>query len=156
MSEKISALLVYQISDTLRTLRCALERQGVHVTQVGTCAQAKQQLAGSNPPELIFTGANLPDGTWADILAVAEKAALPVNVIVVARVVDTRFYVEAIEAGAFDFIAPPFIAPDLAYVVRSAAGNAMARRTIHTRASQSAQEALFSPVRPPSAHVVAH
>jgi FixJ family two-component response regulator len=59
----------------------------------------------------------------------AEKATQPVNVIVVSRVVDTRFYVQVIEAGAFDFIAPPFNSTDLAYVVRSAMDNVVARRT---------------------------
>ena len=47
---------------------------------------------------------------------------------VVARVVNTRFYVEAIETGAFDFLAPPFVATDLAYVVRNALDNIVARR----------------------------
>ena len=85
-------------------------------------------LGGQNPAPLVFTDTELPDGTWADILAEAERAAQPVNVIVVARVVDRRFYVEAIETGAFDFLAPPFVATDLAYVVRTALDNVVARR----------------------------
>ena len=85
-------------------------------------------LGGMNPAPLVFTDTQLPDGTWADVLALAQKAKLPVNVIVVARVVDTRFYVEVIETGAFDFLAPPFNATDLAYVVRSAMDNVVARR----------------------------
>ena len=97
-------------------------------------------LGGLNPAPLVFTDTQLPDGTWADILALAEKAKLPVNVIVVARVVDTRFYVEAIETGAFDFLAPPFNATDLAYVVRSAMDNVVARRAAPARAALNAQE----------------
>jgi len=46
----------------------------------------------------------------------------------VARVVDTRFYVETIETGAFDSLAPPFAATDLACMVRSALNNVIARR----------------------------
>jgi FixJ family two-component response regulator len=65
-----------------------------------------------------------------EVLAAAEKAKRPVNVIVVASVVDTRFYVQAIETGAFDFIAPPFNATDLAYIVRSALDNVLARRAL--------------------------
>jgi DNA-binding NtrC family response regulator len=128
MTDKIPALLVHQNSETLAALKRALERQGMHVLQAESRAQAKRILGGLNPVPLVFTDTQLPDGTWADILAVAEKAAQPVNVIVVARVVDTRFYVEAIETGAFDFIAPPFVAIDLAYVVRSALDNVAARR----------------------------
>lgn len=129
MPEKIAALLVHHNSETLTTLKLALERIGVRVTQADSRAQTKHVLSGTNPAPLVFTDAQLPDGTWADVLAIAEKAALPVNVIVVARVVNTRFYVEAIETGAFDFVAPPFDLTDLAYVVRCASDNAVTRRT---------------------------
>jgi len=153
MTEKIPALLVYQNSETLATLKGVLERQGVHVMQAESRAQAKHLLSGLNPAPLVFTDTQLPDGTWADILAVAEEAAQAVNVIVVARVVDTRFYVEAIETGAFDFLAPPFMAADLAYVVRSALDNVTARRTRPPASHQ--QESLFAEVQEPGTHTTA-
>jgi DNA-binding NtrC family response regulator len=87
-------------------------------------------LGGQNPAPLVFTDTELPDGTWVDILAEAGRAAQPVNVIVVARVVDTRLYLDTIETGAFDLIAPPFVATDLQHVVRSALDNVAARRGI--------------------------
>ncbi len=128
MKANISALLVHQNSETLAALKAALERQGLRVVQVETHAQAQRLLGGLNPVPLVFTDIQFPDGTWADVLALAEKASQPVNVIVVARVVDTRFYVEAIETGAFDFIAPPFTTADLDYVVHSALSNVISRR----------------------------
>jgi FixJ family two-component response regulator len=102
---------------------------------------------------LVFTDPQLPDGTWADIVVMAEKAKLPVNVIVVARLVDTRFYVEAIETGAFDFLAPPFNATDLAYVVRSALDNVAARRAARTPTANPAAEELFAEVQETGAQV---
>ena len=114
-------------------LRSALERQNVRILSAESCAQAKRMLGGLSPAPLVFTETHLPDGLWTDVLAVAEKAAQPVNVIVVDRLVDTRFYVETIETGAFDFLVPPFNATDLAYVVRSAVENAAARRMPHSR-----------------------
>ena len=156
MMEGISALLIHQNSDTLRALKYVLEGQGVRVTQAGSRARAKRVLGGLNPVPLVFTDAQLPDGTWADILTLAEKAALPVNVIVVARVVDTRFYVETIEAGAFDFIAPPFNATDLAYVLRVAADNVIARRTALPRTDPGVAAGLLSQVHEPRAHSTPH
>jgi DNA-binding NtrC family response regulator len=146
MTERIQALLVHQNSETLATLKGALERQGMHVIQAESRAQAKRLLGGLNPVPLVFTDTQLPDGTWADILALAEKASQPVNVIVVARLVNTRFYVEAIETGAFDFLAPPFNATDLAYVVRTAMDNVVARRTAHARTVHPAEENLLAEV----------
>jgi len=129
MDEKVKAVLVHHNSETLTALKGVLERLGMHTVQAESRAHAKRLLGGLNPHPLVFTDTQLPDGTWADIVALAAKAAKPVNAIVVARVVNTRFYVEAIETGAFDFIAPPFNATDLAYVVRTAVDNVVARRT---------------------------
>jgi DNA-binding NtrC family response regulator len=146
MKDITSAVLVHQNSDTLRLLTATLERLGVHVTHAGSRAQAKRMLGGLGPAPLVFTDTQLPDGTWADILALGEKAAIPVNVIVVARVVDTRFYVEAIEAGAFDFIAPPFNSTDLAHVIRCALDNVAVRRAKHVGPSPAADAGSYSEV----------
>jgi DNA-binding NtrC family response regulator len=146
MTERITALLVHQNSETLATLKGALERQGMCIIHAQSRAQAKRMLGGLNPAPLVFTDTQLPDGTWADVLALAQKAKLPVNVIVVARVVDTRFYVDVIETGAFDFLAPPFNATDLAYVVRSAMDNVVARRATPARGAPNAQEGLMAEV----------
>jgi DNA-binding NtrC family response regulator len=140
MKERITALVVHQNSETLFSLKCALERQGMCIIQAESRAQAIRMLCGQSPAPLVFTDTELPDGTWADILAEAERAAQPVNVIVVARVVDTRFYVETIETGAFDFLAPPFVATDLAYVVRGELENVLARRGARLPIANSAEK----------------
>src|SRR5437660_11286458 len=127
MTERITALFVHQHSETLATLEGALERQGMRVTHAESRAQARRMLGGLNPPPLVFTDTQLPDGTWADILAEAEKAAQPVNVIVVARLVNTRFYVEAIETGAFDVLVPLVMAGVLTYVISSAIEQVVSR-----------------------------
>src|SRR5271157_1319821 len=147
MTEKIKALLVHHNSETLATLKAALERQGMRVIQAESRAQATRMLGGLNPAPLVFTDTQLPDGTWADMLGVAEKAAQPVNVIVVDRIPNTRFYVEAIETGAYDFLAPPFNATDLAYVVRSALDNVTARRAAHAQTAHPAENELLAEVR---------
>ena len=143
MTDKPNALLIHHNSDTLRELRQVLEMQGVRVAEGASCAEAKRLLAGPSPCPLVFTDSQLPDGTWAEILALAGKAARPVNVIVVVRLVDTRFYVEAIEAGAFDFIAPPFNSTDIRYVLRTAFDNVIARRTSERSAPPPEEEVLI-------------
>jgi len=128
MMESTTALVVHQNSETLAALKGALERHGMRIIHAESREQASRILGGKNPAPLVFTDTQLPDGTWADILTEPTRATQPVNVIVVARVVDTRFYVKVIETGAFDFLAPPFEATDLAYVVRSALDNVVTRR----------------------------
>lgn len=137
MLQRITALLVHHKSDTFTTLQAALVRQGVRVIQAESRAQAKRALGVQKPALLVFTDTHLPGGTWADILALARKAALPVNVIVVARIVNTRLDIETIEAGAFDFIVPPLDATDLAHVVRCAADNVIMQRNSRLPADQA-------------------
>ena len=147
MSEILTALLVYGNSDTFSALESHLERQGVRVIRAESYAQAERKLGGPDPVPLVFTETQLPDGTWADILGLAEKAALHVNVIVVAEDIDTRLYVEAIESGAFDYLVPPFNSTDLAYVVRCALGNALARRSARPQTHQPGEVSRFAEVR---------
>ena len=108
MGEQVRALLLHDRRDPLRTLRRALDSQGVKTLPACNCAEALRLLQISDPPQLVFTDTQLPDGNWADAIRIARKATEPVNVIVVSPVVDVPLYVEAVQAGAFDFISPPF------------------------------------------------
>lgn len=143
MRERVSALLVHQQTEPLRSLRLALERQAVETARAQNCQEAWRILSGANPPHLVFTDTALPDGHWRDVVALAAQAPQPVNVIVVARLVDTRLYIETIETGAFDFLAPPFTPADLAHVVRCAADNVLVRREAEVRDEESVAGKLF-------------
>jgi FixJ family two-component response regulator len=77
---------------------------------------------------LIFTDSQLPDGTWADVVRLAGNARTPTSVIVVSRLVDVRFYLDALENGAFDFIAPPFEPMELAHIVQCGVANTLSMR----------------------------
>lgn len=127
MKEAVSALFVHFESEPFGALEKALEGQSVKVCHASSCREALRLLQDSNPPHVVFTDATLPDGTWADVVGRAASAAAPVNVIVVARLVDISLYVEVIQRGAFDFLVPPFAAPDLVHVIRCAVGNPLNR-----------------------------
>jgi DNA-binding NtrC family response regulator len=148
MGEEIRALLLHSRREPVCTLRHALDGQGVKTLQARNCAEAARLLQDSEPPHLLFTDTQLPDGNWADAIRIARKAAEPINVIVVSRVVDVALYVETLQSGAFDFIAPPFEGPELAHVVRCAAGNTETRRHQKSRAKEAAAASIASAQRP--------
>jgi len=133
MKEEISTLLVQNEVEPLDTLELVLRDQSIKTCRAYSCQGASLELACGNPVHLVFTDATLPDGTWRDVLALAARAPTPVDVIVVARLVDVRLYLEVIESGAFDFITPPFAACDVAHVIRCAADD-----VLHKRYAQSA------------------
>jgi DNA-binding NtrC family response regulator len=131
MKEEISALLVQNEAEPLDTLEIALRAQSIKTFRARNCQEASLELARATPVHLVFTDSTLPDGTWRDVLGLAAKAPAPVDVIVVARLVDIRLYIEVIESGAFDFITPPFAACDVAHVIRCAAQDVVRKRHAH-------------------------
>jgi len=132
MRGKVTALLIFHQTKPYNDLEAALEKLAVQVGRARTLAEACHVLSRVNLPLLVFTESELPDGNWADVVSLSARASSPVSVIVMGQEIDTKLYVSVIEAGAFDFMAPPFEALDLAHVVRCAADNALARRQAAT------------------------
>ncbi|MGH9448557.1 MAG: response regulator [Terriglobia bacterium] len=131
MQETIRALLVQDGEPCFQALESILEKQGIVIREAPGCAEALALIGQLDSPHLVFTDTRLPDGTWADVLNLVSgvQPRNSVKVIVVSRVVDHRLYLDAIESGAFDFIAPPFEPDDVAFIVRSAILSAWERRT---------------------------
>jgi len=142
MRGKVTALLISHQINPFSDLQAALRKLAVRTQQANTLADARRVLSKVNPPLLAFTGSELPDGNWADVVSFSQGVSSRVSVIVVGQEVDTKLYASAIEVGAFDFIAPPFDAHDLAHVVRCAADNALARREAATNAQPTTRKVL--------------
>jgi DNA-binding NtrC family response regulator len=132
MKGKVTALLIFRQTEPYHDVEAALEKLAIPTGRAQTLAEACHVLSRVNPPLLVFTESELPDGNWADVVSISGKASSPVSVIVVGQEIDTKLYASVIEVGGFDFIAPPFDALDLAHVVRCAADNALARRQAAT------------------------
>lgn len=132
-SEDISTLLLHEAGDSLEALKVALEGQSVKVCCLRSSQESLPLLTGPNPPHLVFTQPNLPDGTWAEVVSLAIKAAKPVNVIVVGHLANVGLYLQTITGGAFDFIVPPLTGYELTHVVRCAIENVLCRREAQAR-----------------------
>lgn len=137
MADKIKVALVRNDrSAHTYALHHQLLVQSAVVSLMRSCDDLSAQISALDPPDLILTDLTLTDGTWEDVLRIAQKAPVPINVIVVSRLADIRLYVEALEKGAFDFITPPFEASELSHVLRTAFWNVATKREACSRASQ--------------------
>ena len=117
--KKLFAILVSEGVDSLRELKVLLKGQGMEIWSAQTCAEAARLLEQTHP-ELIFTAPKLSDGTWTDILGMAEGADVPTDVIVVGKCKDTDLYLNTMHRGASDFILPPFEVDAMVHIVRVA------------------------------------
>lgn len=132
IQKKVFALLVSEEDESSKTLKNLLKNHGIEIWTARTCEEAAR-LMDQTHPELVFTSTMLCDGTWSDVVRLAEKTLVPMNVIVVGRCKDTQLYLSTLDFGAFDFILPPFEAVPIAFVARVAAENARRRREEQTR-----------------------
>jgi DNA-binding NtrC family response regulator len=125
----ILALLIHDHSDALESLRLSLRNLPLETYSVRTLAEA-ERIFRQRHPELLFTDTSFADGSWTDVIRLAERGETPADVIVVGHYVDINLYVSALESGAFDFIVPPFERDSLDYIIHSATEDVNRRRRI--------------------------
>jgi two-component system response regulator PilR (NtrC family) len=70
--------------------------------------------------KVVLTEATLEDGTWLDVLKVARSTAT--ELVVTHPWADARFWAEAINLGAYDLLAQPFLGTEVRRVLASASG----------------------------------
>src|SRR5215472_16898705 len=122
------ALLVHDQPYPLESLKAVLRDLSVETFSVRTCEEAGR-LITQTEPQLVFTDTSLPDGSWADVVRMAEMASSPVDVVVVGAKEDIKLYLSALERGAFDFVLPPFEHEALEFVVESARQDVRRRKS---------------------------
>ena len=106
MAEKQIALVIDDERDIRALLTMTLGRMGLQVEAAANVAEARERLA-SNSYALCFTDMRLPDGSGQEIieLVAAEYPDTPIAMITAFGNVDAA--VNALKAGAFDFVSKP-------------------------------------------------
>ena len=128
MAEDIRALLLHSYDVPGTALKRALEDQFIATEMAQSFTEATERISSSNPPHLVFTEADLPDGSWSDVVDLAARALRPVSVIVVSPVADIPLYIDVMERKAFDFITHSFTTPELNHILRCAVDDIIRQR----------------------------
>ena len=81
-----------------------------------TCAEAVEVLRQLGVA-VVICAAELPDGTWKDLLARLPVQAVPPRLIVASRLADDRLWAEVLDRGGYDVLGMPFEPPELIRVV---------------------------------------
>lgn len=112
-------LLVEDTPSLARLYNQYLEGEDLTVKAVETGKQALRELS-SNPPDLVLLDLRLPDMDGLDILKEIRSRELPCEVVVITAHGSINVAVEAMRAGAYDFLVKPFNADRLLVTVRNA------------------------------------
>jgi len=109
-------------------MRRALSTFGYNITEAGS-AEAARALLKQHEPDLLLLDVNLPGLSGLDFLRELKSANgnAPLVIIVTAHGSE-RMAVEAVKAGAYDYISKPFELDDLRLVIKNAAETVQLRR----------------------------
>jgi len=115
-------VLVVDDEPDLRLLyELTLVREGYDVECAGSLAEARELLDG-DPFHAVLTDMRLPDGMGLELLAQLEAERRPERAIVITAFGSAENAVEALKAGAFDYLTKPVDLRQLRAVVASALG----------------------------------
>jgi two-component system response regulator PilR (NtrC family) len=122
-----ASLLVVDDEADLRTLyELTLLREGYDVDTAGSVEEARQRLQERHY-HAVITDMRLPDGSGLQLLDQLEHAGRPEKVIVITAYGSTENAVEALKAGAYDYLTKPVDLKQFRQVIATAMGRPPAR-----------------------------
>src|SRR5438552_11857007 len=120
-----------------RVLVALLRREGHDVVQAASGVEAIDRLADV---DVVITDLRMPGADGMEVLRTASKHHPQVPVIMITAYGSVGQAVEAIKAGAFDYIEKPFEADSIRIIVEKAIGQAAANRMAPRQALYPARD----------------
>ncbi|HET7437156.1 MAG TPA: sigma-54 dependent transcriptional regulator [Thermoanaerobaculia bacterium] len=113
-------LLIVDDEASLRDfLSIVFEEEGWLVETAPSIAEAYQAIA-RREPDVVLCDLMLPDGSGIDLVRTVKAASPSIGFVMITAHTSTRSAVEALKAGAIDYIAKPFDIEELKIIVRKA------------------------------------
>ncbi len=115
---------------------------GVQTSLASTLEEARQKLASSSSYDLVLTDAELPDGSWQDLLQFVLDSRKACEIVVSSRCADEDLWAEVLQRGAYDLLVEPYDQQEVCRIIESALDSRYMRRLTQTIATASAQPLL--------------
>ena len=119
MLRQSRVMVVDDDAETLALLREVVAKEGYQVETAEDGESALRQLAEWQP-DLVITDIHMPGMDGLALLAAVREKAPDVLVILLTAYGSLKTAVDAIKAGAFDYLSKPFVVDDIRLVVRRA------------------------------------
>jgi two-component system, NtrC family, response regulator PilR len=116
-AEKGPALLIIDDeAGILEMLTIVFHKEGFQVMGARSCVEGLSRLEASRY-DLVLTDLKMPDGSGFDILKRSKELSPGTPVIMITAYTSTKTAIEALKAGAYDYISKPFDVDELKHVV---------------------------------------
>lgn len=130
-------ILIIEDSPSLaRTYQGFLKHAGYDAETAETASEAERKLAEAVTPDLVLLDLQLPDGNGMDILQSLQARAEAIAAVVITANASLNTAIDAMRAGALDFLAKPFDKARLLVTVESALERASLRRVVSKQKSE--------------------
>jgi len=103
-----------------------LETAPIEFEHVSSLREARRNLS-EGTYRAVLTEADLPDGSWKDVLGLTCQLAPYLAVIVTHRCADDRFWAEVLNLGCYDMLAQPFDAGEVRRILTLACAQPRAK-----------------------------
>lgn len=120
LAARTSFVLIVEDTASVAQLCAAYLRRDGHEVEIAATGQEALATIRARTPGVIVLDLHLPDLSGQAILEEVKRQALPTSVVVITTDGSIRVAVEAMRAGAYDFLVKPFNADRLATTVRNA------------------------------------
>ena len=111
-------------------LLALLEEKGLQIFPASDCQEALQKLRGPTSYDLILADAELPNGSWRDLLQFLLESKNPCEMIVCSRCGDERLWAEVLQCGVYDLLVDPYDRQEVHRIIESALNSHHMRRFI--------------------------
>jgi len=112
-------MVVDDDTETLALLREVVAKEGYEV-ETAEDAQTALRRLGEWQPELVITDIHMPEMDGLALLAAVREKEPDIPVVLLTAYGSLKTAVDAIKAGAFDYLSKPFVVDDIRLVVRRA------------------------------------
>ena len=123
-------------------LQRLLNNCGVQTSLASTLDEARQKIASSRSYDLVLTDAELPDGSWQDLLDVVLDSGKACEIVVSSRCGDEDLWAEVLQRGAYDLLVEPYDHQEVCRIIESALDGRYMRRLTETVTTASTQPLL--------------
>lgn len=136
-------VLVVDDEENLRLVARAFLRRDGYEVEVAAGGEEALGLVESFGPDVILTDVRMPKMGGLDLLATLKAKGIEATVIVMSAYGNTDQAIEAIKAGAYDYIQKPFKAEELRLTLRKAEERELLRRENRALRQEIRKESQF-------------
>ena len=105
-----------------------LEGKELQIFLASDFHEARQKISGPTSYDLLLADAELPDGSWRDLLQLILESKIPSEMIVCSRCGDEELWAEVLQCGAYDLLVEPFERQEVHRIIENALDSQYMRR----------------------------